>query len=69
MTKAVDPALVRDMANVLIDHGVDPLKSCEVIITLIRVGFPAKQVETHYDAVVAMALIRKTNNAMDRRPH
>lgn len=62
-----NPVLVREMAKTLYEHGIDPMNNIKVIKTLIGVGYRAKEIEDHYDDIVSMALIRKTNDELDRR--
>lgn len=52
---------IRAMANALHDHGVNPLDTDAICITLLRVGFLSKDIALVYDDVVTMAMVRLEN--------
>ncbi len=66
LAAASPPALIRAMANTLHDRDVDPLNSIKCVVVLVQAGYPAKDIHTHFEAVTAMAIIRKTNEERRR---
>jgi len=55
------PPVIRAMANTLLDSRTDLIDTTAVITRLIVAGWYAQEIESCYESVVRMAMIRKLN--------
>jgi hypothetical protein len=68
LTSSPPPALIRAMANTLLDHDADLLNDTAIVVTLLRAGFDSKQIDACFNAAVGMALIRQSNADRKDKP-
>lgn len=63
----VTSALIRGMANVLVDHDIDPYDMTASVGALIIAGFDIQDINEHYKDATTMATMRISNERRKAR--